>query len=160
MKNFNFDFEKDISINKWKLDEECVSHASIYYNYASACADARNELSKAKDRLKLTLADRYLEIKKYHVEQGDKVTEAMLANEVDSDSDVVEAREKVLECEDTLEHIMAGVSAMEQRRNELDNLVKLYCAGYFSTPVSSGIDRKDDTDNASMSIRKRKNVKE
>ena len=24
------DFEKDISINKYKLDEECLSHSSLY----------------------------------------------------------------------------------------------------------------------------------
>lgn len=153
-----YDYSKDLSelvtINKYRLDEECVSHSTLYLNVASDCADARSELSMAKDKLTMTLADRYIEIKKYHAEKGDKVTEAMLSNEVDADEDVIEARKNVVNAEKALSKVMSVVTSMEQRKSELDNLVKLYCAGYFSTPVAGG-ERRSISDDISDSLRKR-----
>ena len=41
MDSEEFDFEKDLSINKYRLDEECLSHSSLYFRYAEAAAQAK-----------------------------------------------------------------------------------------------------------------------
>ena len=43
-KSNEFDFENDLSINKFKLDEECLSHSSIYFRYAEAQQKAKSEV--------------------------------------------------------------------------------------------------------------------
>ena len=47
------------------------------------------------------------------------------------------------------------MEAMEARKSELDNLVKLYCSGYFSAP--SGTKKSDITEQASKNVRKNLN---
>ena len=60
------------------------------------------------------------------------------------------------DAEEVFARLSVAVSAMEARRSELDNLVKLYCAGYFSTPAN-GAERKNVNERVSDDIRKNLN---
>lgn len=155
-----FDFEKDISINKFKLDEECISHSSLYGRYASACSDAKTEVSRAKDNLELVQAERNLEIRKELADSGVKVTEAMVTASLVNDEQVIKAKNKLRETEDVYGKLSVAVQAFEHRKSELDNLVKLYCSGYYSMPSSSGETRKNINEQTSGEIRKKLNNKQ
>lgn len=152
-KEAELDFEKDISINKYRLDEECLSHAGIYARYLSAQADADTAVSVAKDNLGLVKAERYDAIKAGFEKKGVKTTIPMLDKAVDSDEEVVKAKNKLREAENVLAKLTVAVKAFEHRRSELDNLVKLYCAGYFSTPSSSGV-KNNINEQTSNAVRK------
>ena len=49
--NEEFDFEKDLSINKYRLDEECLSHSSLYFRYAEAAAQAKKMFQELRTTL-------------------------------------------------------------------------------------------------------------
>lgn len=151
-KGFELDFAKDISINKFKLDEECLSHAGLYYNYGEAQASAKTEVAKAKDNLELVQAERSLAIRDQLISQGTKVTEAMITSSLIIDEEVREAKSRVREAEDIYNKLTVAVQAMDARRSELDNLVKLYLSGYFSNPNSIGA-KNGATEQAEKAVR-------
>lgn len=153
------DFEKDISINKYKLDEECLSHSSLYFRYSSMQADAKTRVSKAKDNLELVEAERNLAIRKSLADSGAKVTEAMINSSLITDEEVIQAKQKVREAEDIFMKLSVAVQAFEHRKSELDNLVKLYCSGYYSVPESSPEAKKNINEQTSNAVRKNLNKK-
>lgn len=152
-----FDFEKDLSIHKFRLDEECLSHSSIYFKYAEAQQDAKSEVSKADDNLKLVLAERELSIRDSFVKEGKKATEGLIASLVETDEEVLKAKGKLRKAQEVFNKLTVAVQAMDARRSELDNLVKLYCAGYFSMPNSNDKSKKDVNEQTSREIRKNLN---
>lgn len=160
-KEAELDFEKDISINKYRLDEECLSHAGIYARYLSAQADADTAVSRAKDNLELVKSERYDVIKAGFDKKGVKTTIPMLDKALASDEEVVEAKNTLRKAEDVLAKLTVAVKAFEHRRSELDNLVKLYCAGYYSMPAGneSG-SRQTANEQVSKDMRKKLNNKE
>lgn len=154
----DLDFEKDVSINKYRLDEECLSHASIYARYAEAQAEAKTKVSLAKDNLELVKAERGVEIREELANGEKKVTEALIAASVLKDEVVLAATNKLRKAEDVYAKLSVSVSAFEHRKSELDNLVKLYCAGYYSTNVNSET-KKNVNEKTSTDIRKKLNKK-
>ena len=152
-----FDFEKDLSINKFRLDEECLSHSSLYFKYAEAQQKAKSEVSKAEDNLSLTLAEREIAIRNSFANSGTKATEGLIASTVKCDEEVLSAQKKLRQAKDIFNKLTVAVQAMDSRRSELDNLVKLYCAGYFSMPNSNDKSKKDANEQTSREIRKNLN---
>ena len=151
------DFEKDISINKYKLDEECLSHSAIYSRYASAQAEAKTTVSKAKDNLELVESERGLAIRDSLLKSGNKVTEAMINSALISDEEVIKAKNELRQAEEVFAKLGVAVQAFEHRKSELDNLVKLYCAGYFSVPSSTGETRKNINEQTANAVRRNLN---
>ena len=97
--NEEFDFEKDLSINKYKLDEECLSHSSLYFRYAEAAAQAKKNVSRAKNNLELVESERYEEIRIEKEKAGIKTTIPMLEKAVVCDEIVIKAKNKLIEAE-------------------------------------------------------------
>ena len=150
-------FEQDLSINKYKLDEECLSHSSRYAYYSEAQAVAKSNVSKAKDNLEYVTAEANLRIRKEYTEKGEKFTEAVITSQLTLDKSVNEAKSKLREEEEVYARLSVAVQAMETRRSELDNLVKLYCAGYFSTVNADGNIKKGINEQTSSDVRKNLN---
>lgn len=148
-------FEKDIAINKYKLDEECLSHSARFAYYAEACAVAKTEVSRAKDRLDLTEAEQREAIRIRMEKDGIKPTIPMLDSATIRDEKVIKAKAELREAEDVYNRLQVAVNAMDARRSELDNLVKLYVAGYYST-VDAG-NRKSINEQTSNDVRKNLN---
>lgn len=153
------DFQQELAINKYKLDEECLSHASRYAYWAEAYSLAKMELMKAKDEMAYVKAQRSVTLRNLYVEAGEKCTEGRLDASVELDPEYRDAKAKVLKANEVAEKLEVAVRSMEVRRAQLDNLVKLYCAGYFST-VSNNPNKKDSVDEVSRDIRKNLNSKE
>lgn len=159
--NEEFDFEKDLSINKYRLDEECLSHSSLYFRYAEAASQAKNRVSKVKNNLELIQSERNLAIRDELAKNGTKVTEAMIDKLVASDEIVIKAKNKLIEAETIYSKLSVAVQAFEHRKSELDNLVKLYCSGYYSLPTNGGTGlKKSANDQTAREMRKKLNDKE
>jgi hypothetical protein len=154
MKKQELDFDKDLSIDKFKLDAECVSHSGIFYRYLELQAEAKNQVGILADALKLKMGEANINIRNNFIKKEVKFTEAVIASEVEKDDDVIAAREELRDAELTLARIQAGVLAFEHRKSQLDNLVKLYCSGYWSTPTSGGKQRDTINDQAARDVRK------
>ena len=148
--NSEDDFQKDLSINKYKLDEECISHASRYAYYAEASAIAKTNVSEAKDKLELVIAEANIRIRKNLTDSGQKFTEAMVTSMLTMDSEVQKAKAELRDAETTLARLQVAVNAMDA---ELDNLVKLYVAGYYSVADGAGV-KKSINENVASDIRR------
>ena len=151
--NSEDDFQKDLSINKYKLDEECISHASRYAYYAEASAIAKTNVSEVKDKLELVIAEANIRIRKNLTDSGQKFTEAMVTSMLTMDSEVQKAKAELRDAETTLARLQVAVNAMDARRSELDNLVKLYVAGYYSVADGAGV-KKSINENVASDIRR------
>lgn len=161
VENEEFDFEKDLSINKYRLDEECLSHSSLYFRYAEAQQEAKNKVSRAKNNLELIQSERNLAIREELAKKGTKSTESMVDKLVASDEIVLKAKNKVIEAENIYSRLSVAVQAFEHRKSELDNLVKLYCSGYYSLPTNGGTGlKKSANDQTARDMRKKLNDKE
>ncbi len=148
-----FDFEKDLSINKFRLDEECISHPTLYYRYSEACVEAKANVSKFNDRYNLVRADVNIALRDEYTSKGVKFTEALITSAIDKDERVIKAKEKLREAEETYAKLNVAVQAMEQRKSMLDNVVKLYLSGYYAQPTASGSTRENINDNVANDIR-------
>jgi len=159
MKETKLNFERDLSIDKYKLDHECVTHAALYYHYSELAANAKNNVGILSDNLKLIMGEVNTQIRNKYIKQEIKITEALINAEVEKSDEVVNAREKLRDAELNLSRLQAGVSAFEHRKSQLDNLVKLYCAGYFATPSNSGKQKESINEQVSREAKKNLNSK-
>lgn len=124
--------EQDLSINKYQLDSEAITLPGLYFRYSDAAREAKSLVSEKSDNLKVVTAERQLAIREQCANEGKKVTEAIIAAMVDSDPLVIEARKELREAESIYARINVAVSAMDTKRSEIDNLVKLYCNAYYA----------------------------
>lgn len=63
-----------------------------------------------------------------------KITETTVKNAVTSDREVQKARSAIIEAKHEVDVLSAAVSALDQRKRALENLVTLHGQSYFSTP--------------------------
>jgi hypothetical protein len=153
------DFENDLFIDKFKLDQECITHSQIYFHYSEMAVKAKNQVSILSDNLKLKMSEVSIEIRNSFTKKEMKFTEAVINAEVEKNDEVISAKEELREAELNLARLQVGVSAFEHRKSQLDNLVRLYCAGYFSTPSASGKPKESINEQASREARKSLNSK-
>ena len=151
----DFDIKNDLKINKYKLDEECLTHASTYNRYAEMATKTKTELTKAKDKLSLITAQRNIAIREEIIKSGSKVTEKMIESYLEADKEVLKAKKEVREIEQISATFNAMLDSFEHRKSELDNLVKLYCAGYYSVVGK----KETSTESTEKDIRKNLNKK-
>lgn len=127
------DFDEDIKINKFKLPDECMSHASTYYYWAKKLAEAKTNLDAAEDGAKLFASEMEMQIRKEWDDstQG-KMTEAsvkaLLENKMEKE------KAKIRNVQKEVYILEAGVKAMEHRKSELDNLTTLLVKGFYAAP--------------------------
>lgn len=152
-----FDFAKDLSIDKYRLDYECLTHASLYFRYADAYIQAKQEVARRSDALALAKADANINIRKIMNDNNVKFTEAIIASEVERDKSVLKAREELRQAETVASRLSIAVDAMEARKSELDNLVKLFLSGYYSAPMADST--VDTTNEIEKDIRRKLNDK-
>lgn len=152
----DFDIKSDLKINKYKLDEECLTHASTYNRYAEMATKSKTELTKAKDKLSLITAQRNIAIREEIIKSGSKVTEKMIESYLEADKEVLKAKKEVREIEEVNVTFNAMLDSFDHRKSELDNLVKLYCAGYYSVV---GNKKETSTETTEKDIRKNLNKK-
>ena len=127
----DFNVESDISIDPYNLESECISMASTYYNYRDAAGDAKNAVSYQADLLKIISAERNIAIREAAATNHEKVTEGIITSRVQSDPQVVQAMKDLRDAESTYNRLSAAVSALEIKKSELDNLVKLKCNAMY-----------------------------
>jgi len=128
--------QSDIEIDQYHLENECITMSSTYYNYADIAREAKSIVSEKADALKVIQAERNIAIREQCANEGKKVTEGIIASMVQSDSEVVNAMKELREAEATFDRINVGVKALEIKKSELDNLVKLRCNGNYVDNVA------------------------
>ena len=132
----DFDIERDLAIDRFKLDLEAVSLPSVYFRYSDAVREAKEIVSEKKDAVDAVVAEREIAIREECANNGTKTTEGVIKAMVNSDKDVLAAKKELRDAMAMHGRLQVAVSALETKRSEIDNLVKLYCNAYYAnSPV-------------------------
>lgn len=154
----DFNFQADISINRYRLDEESEKQPSIYGRYAELLADAKADKDSAENALKLKMAEIEISLRADPSPEV-KITENSIKALIVKNEKVVKKKERLLRKEAVIYKLEAAVRALDHRKSELNNLTQLWIKGYYSQPNDG---RPHDTGNdvAAKDIRKNLNNKE
>lgn len=125
-------FEKDLSIDKYALDMEAISMPSIYFRYADLVREAKSVVSEKKDNLSAITAETNIRIREEASQGGKKLTEKLVESMVDCDKEVLEAKKELRMAQADLDRLNVALSALETKKSEIDNLVKLFCSSYYA----------------------------
>ena len=145
----NYDIESDVEIDRYNLEAECLTMSATYYKYAEMSRDAKAIVSEKRDNLKVVIAERSISIREENASK--KLTVDLVKAMVDCDSEVVKAMKEVRDAEATYDRISVMVSALEIKKSELDNLVKLKCNSmYVDSPSKPTRDIKTEMGTENM----------
>lgn len=131
----------NLEVNKYKLDTECEQQPALYLEQAEKLATAKGDRDEMDNRLKFVLAEREQFIRGAYKDQ--KLTEAGVKALLETDPEVLGARENLVKAEKTVYYLEAVVKAYEHRKASLDNLVVLFSKGYYSRPDGGKMSAED-----------------
>lgn len=129
-------YENDIKIDMDALDLEWFEQPEKMFKYSSHAADMRRKLDLAKEKLELIKAELDSEIRKsapskYGLE---KFTEGAITSIILKDKKYISANQTMNDAKYDLDIAQAAVIAIAQRKDALENLVKLFLGQYFAGP--------------------------
>jgi hypothetical protein len=127
------DFQKDISINRFKLDQECEEQPSNYMYWSEKLIEVKSELDVLMARLKYIYAEKDI-FYRNNPQAGIKVTEASVGSMVETDKDIQNLKTKINTVQSKVYTFSAAVSALDHKKSQLKNLTELWIAGYYSDP--------------------------
>ena len=130
------DIKSDVTVDEYHLESECITMSSTYYNYADMAREAKALVSEKTDMLKVIQAERNIAIREQCANEGKRVTEDIIKSMVQCDPEVVNAMKELRDATATFDRISVGVKALEIKKSELDNLVKLRCNGAYVDNVA------------------------
>ena len=128
-------YEDDIRIDETALDVEWLNQPRLCLKYSQELAQAKKEVDRAKEKLDVVRAKIDQEIRKEPLTFGiEKITEASVQSNIVIHKLYRSAETELTEAKYKSEMIRAAVSAIEHRKDALENLVRLYGQQYFAGP--------------------------
>lgn len=129
-------FEKDSRIDESSLDIEWLEQPSLMMRYAIFLGNCISDYERAKENVELVKATIGKKIRdkpsKYF---GDgKATEAGILWAITVQDEYQEALDDMMNKRHQMEIAKIAVKAIEQRKDALENLVRLYGQQYFAGP--------------------------
>lgn len=129
------DYSKDIEIDQSALDVEWLEQPRLMFKYAKMCAEAKRNLDLTKERLDVIRAEVDRKVRSDPKEYGiTKITESGVANTILTVPEYQAASRDLIEAKYEFEMARAAVSSVEQRKDSLENLVRLHGQQYFAGP--------------------------
>jgi len=129
------DYENDIQIRQDELEMEWLDQPSLMFKYAKNAAEMRRLLDLSKEKLDLAKAEIDKEIRTNPEKFGiEKITETVVANSMLATLKYKKANEEFLNAKYEVDVAQAAVVAMSQRKDALENLVRLHGQQYFAGP--------------------------
>jgi len=129
------DYEKDININPDALDVEWLNQPSLMLKYCKALAEERKRSDLLKEKVDVARAELDKDIRtnpdKFDIE---KITETAVQNTIITQGAYKEAFNIYIDSKYRVEICTAAVRAMDQRKDSLEQLVKLFGQQYFAGP--------------------------
>jgi len=130
------EFESDLFIDKFSLDQECVDQPTLYAKYGELHADAIQERDFVKESLDIKKAELYRKIRENPTKYGcnEKPTESAVSNIITEDRSIQDLSEELREKNHQVNVLGVAREAFVHRKKSLENLVELYLTSYFSQP--------------------------
>jgi len=134
----SFDLKKDIEINLNDLHTEWKNHSGTRYEYAGEVSHLEKVVKKTQEKVKVLRSRLLKEAKEA------KLTSADLRESYYRDhEDHINAKGEQIEAEYELSMAWNALKALDDRKNALENEVRLWSSNYFSTPVDNSNKEND-----------------
>lgn len=154
-------FRQELSINRFRLEEECENHSNLYGKYAELEAITKEKRNECKDRLNIILADRELYYRENPPDGISKITDAVIKALVVNDDKAHKVQKELREIEKDLSYLNAAVSSFEHRKSMLNNLTMLFNRKYNSSTFQENLKQEEEKrDEVQMKVRKNLKRKE
>ena len=128
-------YERDIQIQEEALDVEWLQQPTLMLKYAQHAAEMRKRLDLAKEKLDIVRAEVDREIRQEPEKFGiTKLTEGSVQSTLVLDRRFIEANREYIEAKYEADMARAAVEAFQQRKEALENLVRLFGLQYFAGP--------------------------
>ena len=133
-----------LKIDLLRLEEHWMEQPQLMWEYGEKLAEARYELDTAKANLEKTSSSIELLIRKAPEKFGiAKATEGAIRSLVVQQTEYQEAQERVFKAQKRYEKIKQFLAALEQRKQALENLVRLHGQQYFALPSVKEVDVRE-----------------
>ena len=128
-------FEEDIRIDEDALDIEWLNQPRLMLKYSKISAEAKMEMLLRKENLDLVKADLDKEIRSDPEKFGVvKITETAVSNTIISHKLYKEANTAYLQAQYEADIAKGSLSAVEHKKDALENLERLFGQNYFAGP--------------------------
>jgi len=129
------DYELDMEIDADELDVECLNQPALMLKYSTKLAQALQVKDLAKEALDYMKAQIDKSIREDPEKYGlAKITETAVANAILEEKQYRDSVSKVTKASFEVNVVQGAVRAVEQRKQMLENLVKLHGQSYFAGP--------------------------
>ena len=127
------DIQKDVTLNRFRLEKCSEEQPAVFHYWAEKEAEIKAARDKADNRLNLIRAEVELEIRN-DVEKYGKLTEAKVAALIETNPDVIKVKKELVEVKEQANLVSAAVRAMEHRKDQIENLTRLWISSYYARP--------------------------
>ena len=127
------DYNKDLDIDPNSLDLEWLLQPKLFFKYSAELTDARRDSAFTAEKLEVTKAEADKRVRLQFVDQ--KVTVDQIRAAVQQDVEVQKIAREVIEAEHKVNMLQAAVRSFDQRKDALENLVRLHGQNYFAGPT-------------------------
>lgn len=129
-------YERDIHIDESALDVEWLGQPLLMMRYTRAMARAEKEMMRMKEKQKVKYAELDKSVRKdpakYQIMV--KLTETVVDGAIISDEEYQKVTEELIEATYEFNMVKGAVDSIKQRKDALQDLVKLHGQQYFAGP--------------------------
>lgn len=127
-------FREELRIDKYNLDEECGKQPYLTFKWAALAAEAERRVNKAKIAMELCRANLDADIRKSPSKYGleTKMTESAIQGIILKNEDYRLAEDTYVEAKRRHGVVMAASRGINDKKSELDNLIKLFLNNYYA----------------------------
>jgi len=128
--------ESILEIDEHNLEREWTRQPTLYFRWAQQAADARLAMDEAKATVEIARAEVDSEVRADPERFGinGKLTEKAVEATISQSTACIGAVRRFGKAKHRYDIMSALVSALEQRKSALENLVRLHLANYYSEP--------------------------
>ena len=126
--------ESILTVDETILDKEWINQPRLFFRYAKQLAYARTSLEYAKANLKVVAAEVDDRLRRKAAKSTTKYTEAMISAAITRNKERRLAEEEVFDAMHLVDILFATTESLRQKKDALENLVKLHGQNYFSSP--------------------------
>lgn len=152
-------YEEDLKIDRYNLDIEWLRQPSIYMKYIEEAAKADKAVRRAREKIEIIKAELHTIIRVERENQNLKTTKDILDSLIIQTPEYQNAVNNHIDMIEMSKIINGAVDAFNQRKNALENAVKLLLAGFFSAPKDEKKDGESQTEKSLNNASKKQREK-
>jgi hypothetical protein len=131
------DFQEDLRIDRYALDEVCTDHANLVAEWGLKWADAVRERDRLEGNLALVRGQCDQDIRefpdKFGWQKPDKApTEGFINSAIATHEEYITANSEYQEAKHEVDILVVAKNAFEHRDHRIRDLSSLYASGYYS----------------------------